>query len=62
MVEAVPEYLKPGHLFDTGPFLLDLYRLFGIVLGDRQLAEMETKSSAVELLRGEYAYSSLSAS
>jgi hypothetical protein len=39
---------------------LDLYRLFGIVLGDRQLAEMErTKYSAIESLRGEYVYSEL---
>jgi hypothetical protein len=60
MAEALPEYMKPGHRFNTGPFLLDLYRLFGIVLGDRQLAEMEHgKYSAIELLRSEYAHSEL---
>jgi hypothetical protein len=60
MAEALAEYMKPGHRFDTGPFLLDLYRLFGIVLGDRQLAEMErSKYSAIELLRSEYAHSEL---
>jgi hypothetical protein len=42
MVEVAPEYLKPGHRFDTSPFLLDLYRLFGIVLGDRPLPDAAT--------------------
>jgi hypothetical protein len=60
MVEDVPEeYVKSGHRFDTGPFLLDLYRLFGIVLGDQQLAKMETGSSTIQMLRGEYVYSEL---
>jgi hypothetical protein len=44
MIEMVPEFGKPGHRFDTGPFLLDLYHLFGIVLGDRQLADMEQRT------------------
>jgi len=28
MPEEIPEYdlIRPGHRFDTGPFLLDLYR------------------------------------
>ena len=54
MVEEVHEdYMHPGHRFDTGPYLLDLYRLFGIVLGDRQLAEMEKDWSTIGRLRAE---------
>lgn len=58
MVEEGPH--DDGHRFDTGPFLLDLYRLFGIVLGDRQLTKMGIEdSSAIRYLRDEYVYSEL---
>jgi hypothetical protein len=60
MVEESPhDHVKPGHRFDTGPFLLDLYRLFGIVLGDQQLAKMGIDSSAIRYLRDDYVYSEL---
>jgi hypothetical protein len=59
MIEVVPEFGKPGHRFDTGPFLLDLYRLFGIILGDRQLADMEAEQSSIAHLRADYLYSEL---
>ena len=58
--EATDDFVKkPGHRFDPGPFLLDLYRLFGIIFGDKQLAKMETEWTVIEQLRGEYVYSEL---
>jgi hypothetical protein len=59
VVEVVPDFVKPGHRFDTGPFLLDLYRLFGIVYGDRQLTRMEEEQHSIASLRGAYLYSEL---
>jgi hypothetical protein len=57
--EAPDDFVKPGHRFDSGPFLLDLYRLFGIIFGDRQLAKMETEWTVIRLLRGDYVDSEL---
>jgi hypothetical protein len=55
MVEEVPEEsLKAGHHFDTGAFLLDLYRLLCMFVGDRRLAEMEAESIVIETLRYRY--------
>jgi hypothetical protein len=58
MAEEVPEYdlMKPGHRFDTGPLLLDLYRLLTMVLGDKHLAEMEEESFTIQTLRGQYVF------
>jgi hypothetical protein len=53
------QLLTAGHRFDTGPFLLDLYRLFCLIFGDKQLAEMEDGSITIQTLRGEYVYSEL---
>jgi hypothetical protein len=59
MAEEVPEYdlVKPGHRFDTGPLLLDLYRLLTMMFGGKQLAEMEEGSIAIQTLRGQYVFS-----
>jgi hypothetical protein len=55
MVEEVPEdFIKPGHHFDTGPSLVDLYRLLCIVTADKKLAKLEIQSKVISLLRGEY--------
>ena len=59
MAEEVPEYdlIKAGHRFDPGPLLLDLYRLFCMFFGDKQLAEMEEGSITIQTLRERYVYS-----
>ena len=39
--EKLPKYLKRlGHVFDPGPFALDLYRLVCFVLGDKPGAKL----------------------
>ena len=39
MVEIpTPHYLKPGHRFDSGPIILDLYRLLSLVLAEKQVS------------------------
>jgi hypothetical protein len=57
--EVEDDLIKPGHRFDAGPFLLDLYRLLAMLFGDKQLAEMEETSTTIQMLRGEYVYSEL---
>jgi hypothetical protein len=61
MAEELPEddLIKPGHRFDPGPYLLDLYRLLSLMLGDKQLAEMEDGSITIQMLRERYVCSEL---
>lgn len=41
MVEIpTPHYLKPGHRFDSGPIILDLYRLLSLVLAEKQVSAL----------------------
>jgi hypothetical protein len=54
MIEVSTRFGKSGHRFDTGPFLLDLYRLFCMLLGDERLAAMERDWFIIRQLRGEY--------
>ena len=54
--EHLPEYYKPGHTIEPGPFLLDLYRLLCMVLADKQLAQLSEHSPRIiGGLQGEYA-------
>jgi hypothetical protein len=39
-----PHYVEPGHRFDAGPYLLDLYRLLCTELGDRLVVRETVKS------------------
>jgi hypothetical protein len=45
--EHLPEYYKPGHTIEPGPFLLDLYRLLCMVLADKQLAQLSEHSPRI---------------
>ena len=49
-----PHYVEPGHRFDAGPYLLDLYRLLCMELGDRPVVRETVKSPIFERLRDEY--------
>jgi hypothetical protein len=51
----VPHWLKPGHRFEYGPYLLDLYRLLSMELADERVVNLgETEFPAIERLRGEF--------
>jgi hypothetical protein len=44
--KSVPfDNLTRGHQFDGGPFALDLYRLLGMVLSDKQIASLGDETS-----------------
>jgi hypothetical protein len=50
----VPHYLEPGHRFDAGPYLSDLYRLLCMEIGDRLVVRAAIKSPIFERLREQY--------
>src|SRR5262249_46285495 len=51
----VPHWLKPGHRFESGPYLLDLYRLLSMELADERVVNLaETEFPVIERLRGEF--------
>ncbi len=49
-----PHYLEPGHRFDAGPYLLDLYRLLCMERGDRLVVREAVKSPIFGRLRDEH--------
>lgn len=49
-----PEYLKPGHHFNTSNLTLDLYRLLCMVVADKQVTALSRKSKIFSELSGEH--------
>jgi hypothetical protein len=49
-----PDELFSGHLIDTNPFALDLYRLLCLVVGDKALAKLALGSREIERLQESY--------
>lgn len=46
----LPDYLTPGHLFDAGPFLCDLYYLLCIIVGDELVGRLAASTPYIEYL------------
>jgi hypothetical protein len=47
----IPDYLTPGHFFDPGPFLRDLYYLLCIILGDKLVSQGAANIPQIEYLQ-----------